>query len=114
MITLGHLQKGKLSVFILYLTVWGVEPVVTHQTSWLEDTGVYGVRFNARQIRLSCVCLHLISDLCGYITTVLRCCAKVSVCCHNSLIGDRGHASLGIIFGGERKSSQASCCLGPS
>ncbi len=26
--------------FILYLTVWGVEPVVTHQTSWLESTGV--------------------------------------------------------------------------
>jgi hypothetical protein len=22
---------------ILYLTVWGVEPVVTHQTSWLES-----------------------------------------------------------------------------
>ncbi len=29
--------------FILYLTVWGVEPVVTHQTSWLESTGVCGV-----------------------------------------------------------------------
>ncbi len=26
--------------FLLYLTVWGVEPVVTHQTSWLESTGV--------------------------------------------------------------------------
>ena len=25
--------------FISYLTVWGVEPVVTHQTSWLESTG---------------------------------------------------------------------------
>ncbi len=25
--------------FILYLTVWGVEPVVTHKTSWLESTG---------------------------------------------------------------------------
>ncbi len=25
--------------FILHLTVWGVEPVVTHQTSWLESTG---------------------------------------------------------------------------
>ncbi len=25
---------------ILYLTVWGVETVVTHQTSWLESTGV--------------------------------------------------------------------------
>ena len=26
------------------LTVWGVEPVVTHQISWLEGTGVSGVR----------------------------------------------------------------------
>ena len=26
--------------FILYLTVWGVESVVTHQTSWLESTGL--------------------------------------------------------------------------
>jgi len=32
--------------FILYLAVWGVEPVVTHQTSWLESTGVCGVRQN--------------------------------------------------------------------
>jgi len=30
--------------FIQYLTVWGVEPVVTHQTSWLRSTGVCGVR----------------------------------------------------------------------
>ncbi len=29
------------NIFALYLTVWGVEPVVTHQTSWLESTGVY-------------------------------------------------------------------------
>ena len=29
-----------------YLTVWGVEPVVTHQTCWLESTGVCGVRQN--------------------------------------------------------------------
>ncbi len=29
-------------IFILYLTVWGVEPVVTHQTSCLESTGVFG------------------------------------------------------------------------
>ncbi len=28
---------------ILYLTVWGVGPLVTHQTSWLESTGVCGV-----------------------------------------------------------------------
>ena len=26
------------TVFNLHLTVWGVEPVVTHQTSWLEST----------------------------------------------------------------------------
>ncbi len=30
--------------FVLYHTVWGVEPVLTHQTSWLESTGVCGVR----------------------------------------------------------------------
>ncbi len=29
------------NVSILHLTVWGVEPVVTHQTSWLESTGVH-------------------------------------------------------------------------
>jgi len=28
--------------FILDLTVWGVEPVVTRQTSWLESTGACG------------------------------------------------------------------------
>ena len=28
--------------FISYLAVRGVEPVVTHQTSWLESTGVVG------------------------------------------------------------------------
>jgi len=37
-------QKGivlwQFESFILYLAVWGVEPVVTHQTSWLESTGV--------------------------------------------------------------------------
>ena len=38
-------QKG-VACFIEYLTVWGVEPVVTHQTSWLESTGVCGVRQN--------------------------------------------------------------------
>lgn len=27
--------------FIGYLTVWVVEPVVTHQTSWFESTGAY-------------------------------------------------------------------------
>ncbi len=32
--------------FIQHLTVWGVEPVVTHQTSWLESTGICGVQQN--------------------------------------------------------------------
>ncbi len=27
--------------FIEYLTVWVMEPAVTHQTPWLESTGVY-------------------------------------------------------------------------
>ncbi len=35
---------GKLFYFILYLTVWGVEPVVTCQTSWLENAGVNPVK----------------------------------------------------------------------
>ncbi len=30
--------------FISYLTAWGVEPVVTHQTSWLESTGAVCVQ----------------------------------------------------------------------
>ena len=30
-------------------TAWGVEPVVTHQKSWLESTGVYGNRQSAIQ-----------------------------------------------------------------
>jgi len=30
--------------FMFYLSVWGVEPVVIHQTSWLESTGVCGVQ----------------------------------------------------------------------
>ena len=32
--------------FILYLTVWGVTPVVTQQTSWLERKGVHGAQQN--------------------------------------------------------------------
>ena len=34
-------QNVVYSFFILYLTVCGVEPVSTHQTSWLEGTGVH-------------------------------------------------------------------------
>ncbi len=32
--------------FVLSLTVWDVEPVMTHRKSWLESTGVYGERQN--------------------------------------------------------------------
>jgi len=35
---------GKLFHFILYLTLWGVEPLVTHHTSWLESTGANPVK----------------------------------------------------------------------
>ena len=35
-----------LAYFILCLTVWGVEPDVTHQTSWLGSTGECGVPQN--------------------------------------------------------------------
>ena len=38
--------KHFIYLFIQYLTVWGVEPDVTHQTSWLGSTGVCGVRQN--------------------------------------------------------------------
>ncbi len=40
------IRPTSMAHFILYLTVWGVEPVVTHQTSWLESTGVCGVQQN--------------------------------------------------------------------
>ena len=32
--------------FITNLMVWGMEPIVTHQTSWLESTGVCGAQQN--------------------------------------------------------------------
>ena len=38
--------KERVIPFMRHLAVWGVEPVVTHQTSWLESTGVRGVRQN--------------------------------------------------------------------
>jgi len=36
-------QNHMFSIFVfrLYFTVWGVEPDVTHQTSWLESTDVH-------------------------------------------------------------------------
>ena len=40
----SHIQACvSLEYFILCLTVWGVEPDVTHQTSWLGSTGECGV-----------------------------------------------------------------------
>ena len=33
-------------IFIWYLKVRGVEPFVTHQTSWLESTGEFDLRQN--------------------------------------------------------------------
>ena len=41
----GQLLNGSF-IFMLYLTLWGGKPVVTHPTSWLESTGVCGVRQN--------------------------------------------------------------------
>ena len=38
------LDAVSLFSFMLYLTIWGVGPIVTHQTSWLESTGVCGVQ----------------------------------------------------------------------
>ena len=43
----GTLCSESLECFSHYhSTVWGVEPVMTHQTSWLESTGVCGLRQN--------------------------------------------------------------------
>ena len=39
--------------FISYLIVWSAEPVVTHQTSWPESTGVCGVRATKPLLRIS-------------------------------------------------------------
>jgi len=36
----SDLVQHKMFIFILHLTAWGLEPVVTHQTFWLESTGV--------------------------------------------------------------------------
>jgi len=43
---LASLAVIQLSHFIFINIVWGMEPVVTHQISWLESTGVCGVRQN--------------------------------------------------------------------
>ena len=39
-------QSAVFFLFILCLTVWGVVPDVTHQTSWLGSTGECGVPQN--------------------------------------------------------------------
>ena len=36
--------------FTLHLMVWGVEPIVTRQTSWLKSAGVCGVRQTIRYV----------------------------------------------------------------
>ena len=41
---LGVLHNSISFMSFYTLTVWGVEPVVTHETSWLESTGLCGVR----------------------------------------------------------------------
>ncbi len=33
-------RQQKIFHFILYFTIWGVEPTVTHQASWLESPDV--------------------------------------------------------------------------
>ena len=61
---------------MLYLTVWGVEPVVTHQTSWLDSTGV------CRQL----VCLGLSGKcLTVYHVAVAVLCTPACIYCHFSL-----------------------------
>ncbi len=47
-----------------YLTAWGVEPVATQQTSWLESTGVCGVRQN-QDIGVKKPVVHEKPDLCS-------------------------------------------------
>ena len=38
----SHISRAFSFHFIVNITFWGVEPVVTHQTSWLESTGAFG------------------------------------------------------------------------
>ena len=47
------------SFSFFYLTAWVVEPVVTHQTSWLESAGVYS--FCSLRNQLLMHALHAIS-----------------------------------------------------
>ena len=49
MVVAAEVAAGEMTNHIfsmLYLTTWGVEPVVILQTSWLESTGVCGVQQN--------------------------------------------------------------------
>ena len=73
-----------LSVILLhsfcYLTVWGVEPVVTHHTSWLESTGVCGVQQDqagGSSVRKKASCLHM-SAQSGYHDGELLPCQRVN------------------------------------
>ena len=45
---LGESNSGTIQ-FSNYVTVWGVELVVTHQTSWLESIGVPGASSAIKQ-----------------------------------------------------------------
>ncbi len=53
----GTGSAHRVSHFILYLTVCGVEPVVTHQTSWLESTVCYAHSAHARCIHHPSACM---------------------------------------------------------
>ncbi len=41
---LSREHLNHISIFVLYLTGLGVEPVATHQTSWLDSTSVCGMQ----------------------------------------------------------------------
>ena len=45
------MMGAKTFFFILCLTVWGVEPDVTHQTSWLGSTGNNKIDTEAAYLR---------------------------------------------------------------
>jgi len=45
-VLLAASSLGGADFYFVHLTVWGVEPVLTHQIPWLESTGVCGVHRN--------------------------------------------------------------------
>jgi len=60
-VAVRRMQVSNCLSFILYLTVWGVEPVVTHQTSWLESTGVIACQSHhvVAEVRVQCSAVNL-------------------------------------------------------